>query len=142
MRKILNALIAIVFVVGLGSVVNADNYSGTLSTFTVTSATMNFVASGYPMINGGAKIDKIILSSTETLTLPILISVYDTCTSTTAATEDGYWVYPASPTAFGASLGMISVDYPVNNPRIYTSPAFYMKANGLGKKVYIDIQYR
>ena len=144
MKKIFIVLFAMLFCVA--AKVNADSYSTVLTTYTVGSNTTTF-ASNFPNIAAGIEIDKLTFSTTEALSAPILISVYNNATSTTIAgatanADQGFWVLPSSPTVTGAQQTSRTYEYPYYNPRAYTNPAFYMKANGTGKKVYLDIDYR
>ncbi len=148
MKKILSALfIAVLLCVGVE--VYAEHYSGILSTYTVAGKTTPFAAT-YPTIAGGIKIDSIVFKTTDTLSEPILISVYNNATSTTIAAatanaDDGYWVLNASSTANGVQLLSPPEVYPYHNPRVYTNPGFYIKSGGGSavplKIIYIDVDY-
>jgi len=116
----------------------AGNYASVLSTYTVASDTTVF-AGVYPSISGAVEIESIVISSTQSLN-GCLVCVYDTATSTTNATEDGFW----SVSTASVSITAPQYFYGKENPRVYNSPAFFLKASDSLQtdKVYIDVQYR
>lgn len=135
MKKLIFTLIASLFLAGS---VMAKNYSVVLETYTVLSDTTNFAAT-YPNIAGGAMIDKIVFTTTNTISTPVLITAYDTATSTTAASVDGYWVLSGTTTT---GSNTVEMDYPYANPLIYTKPGFFSNTSKATVKVYMTIIYR
>jgi hypothetical protein len=147
MKKVMMLLVAGLLLFGI-SKTGAIDYSGELSTYTVTGNTTSF-ATAYPTISGEVWIDRLVLVTTQTATSEgtagILVSVYDNATSTTAASsEDGYWTVPAYSTHTTGTAGYAVYEYLFHNPRIYSNPAFFLKeAPSLGTdNVYIGIDYR
>ena len=139
MFKKLMLLLGVIALSFVGIAQAGNNYVATLSSFTVASDTTTF-ATLYPQISGGAVIDKLVFSTTNTISTPILIGLYDTCTSTTAATVDGYWIITGSNT-FGGS-NSVTIDYQYYNPLSVQNPGFFKADGNTGNKVYMNIQYR
>jgi hypothetical protein len=127
-------------VVGFVSNASADNYVVALTSYTVDAPTTTFAAT-YPTIEGGVLIDKLVISTTDTITAPLLIGIYDTATSTALATVDAYYVLIGTTTT--SDIGQtLQVDYPYYNALKLSNPGFFKADGDATKKVWVDIQYR
>lgn len=137
MRKFLLALIVFVACV---SIAKAGSYTAILSSYTVTSGSTSFTGE-FPSIDGGVLIDKIILSTTNQITSPLAIGIYDVATSTYEATANSYIVMSGS-SPYAPGQNQVVIDYPAHNPLKLSDPGFY-KANGdTTHAVHINVQYR
>ena len=121
----------------------AGNYTVVLSSYDVTHSSTAFDAL-YPNIAGGIAIDKIVLCTTNTVTTPILIGIYDTATSTTLATNDFYCILAGTSAVVGSGTqgNMTVIDFPPNNPLVLTDPAFYKADGDTTHIVRMTVQYR
>lgn len=143
MKKLMFMLMAVLLLGGIGGPAYAQNYSVALTTFQADNnggAVVSFAAT-YPNIAEGIKIRKLIFESTNVITTPVLIRVYDTATSTTAASIDGYWVLSGTNAVNGNNR--LEVDYPQDDPGalFYTDPGFYSDTAQTTVKVYMTIIY-
>lgn len=137
MKKLLMSLIVFVGFVGIAC---ADNYTVTLTSFVKTTDATTFNADA-PNIAGGVIIDKIQFCSTNTITTPLLIGVYDLATTTYTATLDAYWVLTGSNTYLPAGQSL-TIDYPYYNPLKLTNPYFFKADGDTSHAVQMNLQYR
>jgi len=137
MKKYFFMIVGLLFLVGA---VQAKNFTVSLTTFVPSNASGSAedFLSEFPNISGGAKIDKLIFTTTNTITSPILITAYDTAKTTQAATIDGYWVMPETSSA----THTLVIDYPAHNPLIYTNPAFVSNTAAATATILLTIIYR
>jgi len=145
-RYKMKGLLKVVMIVALvfaPMMAGAQNYTVVLSSFDITTDTTTFEAM-YPNIAGGVAIDKIILNTTNTVTTPILIGVYDTGDTTPTATADMYLILAGTSAVVGSGcLGnQTIVDFPANNPLVLTNPTFYKADGDTTHKIRIDVIYR
>ena len=126
--------------IGIQKAQAGSNYTVALTSYTIASDTTTFDAA-YPNISNGCNIDKIVFCTTNTISTPLLIGVYDNCTSTTAATVDRYFVLSGTNTS--TLNGNVYVEeYPYYNPLHLTNPGFFKADGDTTHKIYLNINYR
>lgn len=129
MKKILLLAIFMFGLVGLSFA--GTDYTVTLSTHNPTSGATDFTNGSYPNISGQVQIDKIIFTNAGATAQAI--TIYDTCTSSSAATAAFQIDLPAA-------IGHVEVDYPYHNLLTLTSPG--IRKSDAGSAVNVNIQYR
>ncbi len=112
----------------------ANDYTLALTTHNPTACLLDFTSGAYPNIAGGTKIDKIVWA-TNNSTVAQTLQIYDTCTSSTAATL-AYTIYFDTNT----DNQITEINFPYYNPLILTSPGF--NKSGTGSTVNVNVQYR
>jgi hypothetical protein len=86
-----------------GQTAHAKDYTVTVTTYVPTGSAGEFTSGGYPNITGGAYIRQIAIANAGATAQTI--SVYDTCTSSTAATLAGVFDVPATIGTYWAPSG-------------------------------------
>jgi hypothetical protein len=114
----------------LGGVARAgSNYDVALTTYVPTASATDFGLGSYPNITGGAYPMKLIIANAGATAQDV--SVYDTCTSSTAATLAGV-------VSLSAAIQTVQVDIPRRTMKL-TSPCFIKSATG--STVHLTILY-
>ncbi len=144
MKKLFFMFLVGMFLIGIGGQAFALNYSVALTTFAADNnagAVVSFAAE-YPNVDGGIHIRKIVFTTTNSIAVPVLIRVYDTATSTTAATIDGYWVFTGTNTSSPGNH-TYEIDYPKEESAglFYTDPGFYSDTAQTTVKIYMTLIY-
>ena len=122
-----------VLLIELAVISFAADYTCTLSTYNVKGTTSEFALGAYPQIADGVIVDKLVFSNSGT-TLQT-ISIYDTATSTSAASLSQIFILPSSATAT-----ITIIDYPGHNPLKLRNMS--VNKSSTATDVYMNVQYR
>jgi multisubunit Na+/H+ antiporter MnhF subunit len=141
MKKLFAVISILAIFVCFSKPILADNYVCSLTSYTVAGGTGAFAAATYPLIDGPCLIDKLVFSTTDTLSASILIGVYDEALATTTATVDAYFVLAGTNTT-SYSGNYLAVEYPYYNPLKLNNPAFFKVGGDTSKRIWLNVQYR
>jgi len=117
MKRLLQGLFVLAVMAG---VAKAADYTVTLTTYVPTGSAAEFSAGSYPNISGGASLRLIVLANAGATAQDV--SIYDTCTSSTAATLAGTISLPGA-------IGTTVIEVPWRTYKL-TSPCFNKSATG------------
>lgn len=92
--SLLLGLMAVAGFLFLARPVNAADYTVDLTTFTPTASAASFTQGSFPNVSGGVNVRHLIVSNDSATAQTI--TVYDVCTSSTAATVAAKFDLPAT----------------------------------------------
>lgn len=139
-KKGMKRLFCLMLFLGIAGLVKAEDYTVNLSSYVLTGGATSYLAT-YPNIAGPVMIDKLIFTTTGTLTTPMLLGIYDTSRTTTTASLAAYFVIGTTSTAVGSAHTLV-IDYPYYNPLKLVDPAFFKADGDISYRVYLNVQYR
>ncbi len=135
-KLLLAASLAVALGVATG---HALDFTVSVSTVNPKTSATTFTQSGAPHISGGAIIDMIVFSTTDTVS-GTTVDIYDTATAShTATLAFQFFVKAATNTASGFAPTVIR--WPDHNPLKLTNPAFSTSGANTGS-VRLNVNYR